>query len=139
MHHGDIGRRLEVEQVAVESFSLSVFAKHLLGVVVQSGKLRLIGQQHRPGVGGFQHVLSELQGELRQTRRELTVCLFVLGREVGTVVGEAVVYVLQHLLLLFGEFEFVALVVYSLDTFEQTFVQAYRRRILRHLRREFHL
>ncbi len=139
LHHGDVGGGLEVEQPTLFACLLGVGTKHSLGVVVDAGKVFLTGNEHRPCVGGFEHVLTVGEGEFAQACRQLAIRLFVFGTEVGTVVGKGLVDVFQQFCLLLVEVKRTALVVHRLDALEQFLVQANGSRILRHLGREFHL
>ena len=132
LHHRHVGRRLEVQKPAFAvAFLLGVLTEHLLGVVVQTGQQALVLQEHRPGVGGLQHILTVSQGQLTQLGAQFAVGLLVLGTQVSTVVGETLVDIVQHLGLLGRQFQFGALVIHGFDALEQTLVQTNRGAVLR--------
>ena len=69
LHHRDSSGRFEVQEPAFESFLLGIGAQHRLGVVIESGKKRLIGNEHRPSVGSLEDVLTILEGQFAQFSR----------------------------------------------------------------------
>ena len=123
MHHRGDGRRLEVQQPALQTFLLRIGAQHTFGIVVQTCQQRLVSKQHRPSIGSLEHILTVLQGQLAQFGTQLAIYLLVLRTQVSTVIGKTVINILQHLILRFVQLEFVALVVHRFDALEEFLVQ----------------
>ncbi len=138
LHDGDIGRRLQVQQPAVQPLLFRIFPKQRLSIFVQTCKQCRVGEQHRPCIGGFQHILPIGKRQFAQFCRQLPIGLLIFGAEVCTVVGKRLVDIVQQFRLFFGEFQFVFGFIYRLNALEQPLVETDVCRVFRHLGRQLH-
>ena len=139
LHNRDISGGLEVQHPAFEVALLGIGPQDGLGVIVQSEQVLFTGDLHGPCVGGLQGVLAVQSGQFGEVHCEFSILLFLLRREVGTVVGKAFIDILQEFALFGRQFEGVTAIVHRLDAGKELLVQQDRRRVLGQHGHELHL
>ena len=111
--------------------SFSLLSGSSLGALGQALELLLVGDETLAVVGLGHYVLAELQGEQTQLLVDGFQALLFVSREVGAVVGEALVGLGEQTHLFGRETPTVAMVIHILDAGKECIVEDDRRRELR--------
>ena len=106
-HKGAVTGVGEVDHVTLFAFALGQSGSSVAGALGQTLEF-ILGEHHREEVGILQYVLSEVEGELAQLRREFAVFFAVFALQFGSAQGKRLVGLLEQHLLLGGEVELVA-------------------------------
>ena len=100
-----------------------LFGTHVTHILRQAGKVRLVGDMQRVGVGRGEHVLAELQGGHGEFFLQLGVDLLVLVGKVGTAAGELFVGFFEQFGLFGGQIQAFPAVVDGLDALKELRVE----------------
>ncbi len=120
-HKGRVAGIVESEQPSFLALLLRGVGGCLYSGVRKSGKIFLVGNEQREGLGVLQQVLGELQSEQRSFLGELAQMLLAGIVEEGTITHKAVVGSLEHHLLF--RREFTVMVIDRLDACESLWVE----------------
>ena len=137
-HKRTIARSLQRYSPTLLATSLSVSSQTLLNEIGQLGNNGRVGDVIGVGIGCSQHILTKLQGQLRQFSRDLTILCLLLVVQCCTATCEALIGLFEQLSLFERQIERLALIIYSLHTSKQLGIERHIVRVLGQLGLHLH-